>query len=311
MCNITTYKTDVKREYDPTRTIVLRRMFSNAMKRRFNELIAVINKAVVEYDVFGLNVVTQQMRPPLPEAFNFDMNVDKVEAFLDWLEQQIDAGILEVEEVQRILNKPYADSWTNKYITDSYKRGLIRARNEMRKAGMDVPTIDDSGGIDTVMGTPFHMDMLGLLYLRTFTDLTNVTSAMSSQISKVLSQGMIDGDNPRVLARKLRAVIDGTKAGELGITDTLGRYIPAKRRAEMIARTETIRAHHIATINEYEAWGVTGLDVQAEVRTAGDGRVCKECLKWEKGGPYTLDMIRNLIPIHVSCRCIALPVIKD
>lgn len=307
MYDLITYK----REYDPTHTITLRRMFSNAMKRRFNELIAIISKAVVEYDVFGLNVVTQQMNAPLPGAFSFDMDVDKVEAFLQWLQQQVDAGVLEVSEIPGTLNRPYADAWTNKYITDSYKRGLIRARAEMRKVGMNVPTMDDSGGIEAVMGTPFHVDRVGLLYLRTFEDLKNVTSAMVNQIGKVLTQGMVDGDNPRLLARKLRAVIDGTKAGELGITDTLGRFIPAKRRAEMIARTETIRAHHLATINEYEAWGVTGVNVMAELKTAGDARVCDRCLALEAGGPYTLEVIRNMIPVHTNCRCISLPLIKD
>lgn len=311
MTEVATYQIINYREYDPTRSITLRRMFTRAMNRRFNELISIINTAVIEYDVFGLRPLTQQMRPPPPRAFDFDMSVDKVEAFMSWLQEQVDRGILEVGEIPGALQRPYDNAWTNKYILDSYKRGVIRARAEMRRKGVNVPTVDQSGGIEAVMGTPFHSDRVALLFLRTYEDLRNVNSAMINHIRKVLSQGMIDGDNPRLLARKMRAVIDGTKAGELGITDTLGRYIPPKRRAEMIARTETIRAHHQATINEYRAWGVTGVNVKAELKTAGDARVCSECLRLEQGGPYTLDVIETMIPVHPNCRCIALPLIED
>ena len=92
-----------------------------------------------------------------------------------------------------------------------------------------------------------------------------------------MSQGIANGDNPRLLARKIVATIDGKGAGELGLTDTLGRFIPAQRRAEIMARTEIIRAHHAATIQEYENWGVEGVHVQAEFVTAGDDRVCQQC----------------------------------
>ena len=95
--------------------------------------------------------------------------------------------------------------------------------------------------------------------------------------------------------------------GELGITDTLGRFIPAQRRAEMMARTEIIRAHHQATIQEYQNWAVEGVVIKAEVSTAGDNRVCDQCDAVAAGGPYTLDVAMNIIPVHVSCRCIALP----
>jgi len=131
---------------------------------------------------------------------------------------------------------------------------------------------------------------------------------MDTQISRVLSQGLIDGDGPRLLARKLVATIDGTGMGELGITDTLGRYIPAKRRAEMIARTEVIRAHHLATIQEYRNWAVEGVRVKAEWKTAGltDARTCDECKELE-GHVFSLDEIEKMIPKHPNCRCVALP----
>lgn len=294
------------RVVDPTRTTTLRNMFAREMRKRFNELISVIIQAVVDQNALGLGLVTQQMTPPGPLAFNFPLDADKLEAFIEWLNRQINRGILEIGQIPTIGGlRP--EAWTNKYILDSYKKGVIRARYELQQAGFNVPSIEQSGGIAVVMAGPVHVNKLELLYTRAFSDLKGITDQMESYISRVLAQGLADGDSPRVIARKLVAVIKDAGAGDLGITDTLGRFIPARRRAETLARTEIIRAHHTATMQEYENWGVQGFQVKAEFRTAGDDRVCPDCEALE-GNIYTLEEARGLIPVHPMCRCIMLPV---
>jgi SPP1 gp7 family putative phage head morphogenesis protein len=176
----------------------------------------------------------------------------------------------------------------------------------LKKAGFTVPNIEESGGITNVMGTPFHADRLGVLYTRTFSELKGITKAMDQLISRTLTQGIADGDNPVLLARKLVSVINGAGADRLGMKDSLGRWIPGRRRAEIMARTEIIRAHHQATIQEYRNWGAEGVVVQAEWQTAGDERVCATCASMQ-GEVYKLDVIQNMIPIHAQCRCLALP----
>ena len=176
----------------------------------------------------------------------------------------------------------------------------------MVKAGYEVPALEEVGGIEAAFNQPFHLDRVGLLYSRTFNELKGITTAMDQQISRVLSQAMADGKHPREMARLLTRTISGP-VGDLGLTDTLGRFIPAERRAKIMARTETIRAHHQATVQEYRNWSVEGVKVKAEWQTAGDNRVCLECLDMEIGGPYTLDQIQNMIPRHPQCRCVALP----
>ncbi len=292
---------------DPTRTTVLRNVFAQQMRNRFNAVARGVRFAVDDLDVFELRdtFLTQQVTPPGFRAFDFPRSSDKIEAFMRWLRQQVDNEILELSTFNQI-GSSIEGAWTNVYIADSYKRGIIRARYELRKAGFDVPMLEQTGGVDVSFSTPFHADRVGLLYTRTFEGLRGITTAMDTQISRVLAQGMIDGDGPAVLARKLVAVINGTGAGELGITDTLGRYIPARRRAEMLARTEIISAHHQAMIQEYENWAVEGFVVKAEWSTAGDDRVCAVCEGFE-GQVFTLNEIRSLIPAHPLCRCIALP----
>lgn len=198
------------------------------------------------------------------------------------------------------------DVWTNKYVYSAYQQGIFRARRELQKSGYKVPSIAESGGLGVALNQPMHIDRLGLVYSRTYEELKGINASMSSQISRVLSQGMAEGRNPRELAIILASTVMGPVGG-LGITDTLGRFIPAARRAEIMARTEIIRAHHVATIQEYRNWGLEGVQVQGEWATVGDDRVCDECAELH-GKVFPLDEIESMIPVHPQCRCIALPV---
>lgn len=309
MEEVSIYK--VAEHFDPTHTMGLQRAFVADMRRRFTELASVVRKSVNVNDCFGLKEAPSifQMTPAAPKAFAFTRSEEKVQAFMKWLQKQVDAGIIQVSTAQQIGNS-VEGAWTNLYILDSYKRGVIRARYEMKRAGMEVPSADDSGGINIVMGLPMHMDRVGLLYSRVFTDLQGITAAMDTLISRILAQGIIDGDGPALIAKKLVAAINGTGIGDLAMTDAIGRFIPALRRAELLARTEIIRAHHLATIQEYRNWGLEGIIVKGEWQTAGDDRVCEKCAALQ-GKIFTLDEIEGMIPYHPLCRCIALPWIKD
>ncbi len=303
-------------QFDPTRTLALRKAFVADMNRRFKWLTKLITQAIVTQDVFGIapNPVSfADNRVPIPNgslpghrAFAFNTSQQKVSSFMDWLREQEAKGILQITTIPQV-GLPIESAWTDLYIEDSYKRGIIRGRYEMGKAGFPVQPLESTGGISVSMSTPFHVDRVGMLYARTFEELKGITASMDSQISRVLAQGIADGDGPRLLARKLTKTITGP-LGDLGITDTLGRFIPAQRRAQTLARTEIIRAHHQATIQEYENFGVEGVVVKAEWSTAGDDRVCVECAGLE-GRTYELQTIRSMIPLHPNCRCIALPVL--
>jgi SPP1 gp7 family putative phage head morphogenesis protein len=279
------------------------------MKARFRKLRALIIKAVVEEDCFALNkpgdrTLSILASTPGHQAFDFTRSGDKVTAFMEWLGRQEKEGILQVTTRHQI-GMGVEEAWTNKYVTSAYQKGILRGRRELIGAGFDAPAIELQGGMNVAFNQPFHLDRVGLLYSRTFQELKGVTASMDSQISRVLSQGMADGKNPREIARLLTKTISGP-VGNLGITDTLGRFIPAERRAQLLARTEIIRAHHVATIQEYRNWGLEGVTVQAEWADAGDGRVCEECAGLT-GQVFTLDQIESMIPLHPLCRCIALP----
>jgi SPP1 gp7 family putative phage head morphogenesis protein len=278
------------------------------MRKRFRRLRGVIREAVVAQDCFALEegiMTQQQMTGPGRQAFDFPRSSKKVSAFMDWLQRQQTNGILEVTNADQVGNS--VDSmWSNTYINDSYKRGVQRARGQMIEAGMHVPSMEETGGIEATMQAPIHADRVGLLYTRVYNELKGITDAMDQQISRVLSQGLADGDHPRLIARKLNSVISGMSQADLGITDSLGRRIPPERRAAMLARTEVIRAHAEGQLNEFQNWGVEQVNVRAEWVTAGDQRVCPRCASRE-GETYTIEQAKGLIPLHPQCRCIWLP----
>jgi SPP1 gp7 family putative phage head morphogenesis protein len=291
------------RKLDPTRTTTLRLMFVKDMDRRFNDLKRLITSAIVDRDIFGLKEKPRQIASfavpganspdPLPgyRQFEFATSADKVDGFMEWLNRQEEKGILHTTKTSQ-LGTAKNKAWTDIYITDSYKKGAARAIYEMKAVGVSAP--DGFGlGMGFGLNTPIHADRLALLYTRTFNDLKGIDQAMDAQISRVLAQGLADGDNPIIIAKKINERVDG-----------IGR-----NRARTLARTEVIRAHHSGMIQEYRNWGLAGVKVQAEWIAAGF-RVCDECAKRDKK-IYTLYEIEGMIPLHPNCRCMALPTVPE
>lgn len=300
------------KQFDPTFTTSIRNAFVREMNKRFNRLMSLIKEAIVDQDVFGLGqtpvmkTINVNATGLSDRQFSYKTSSEKVDEFMQWLKQQQELHILQLVTLQQF-GRAIQEPWTNLFIADSYKRGIQRGRQELSKAGAKVISIEQSGGIMVNMNSPFHADRVGVLYSRVFTDLQGITSQMDTLISRVLSQGIIDGDNPRKLARKILTVIDGR---DLDLVDNLGRFIPAKRRAEILARTEVIRAHHLATIQEFENYGVIGVEVIAEFITAGDDKVCEKCKALE-GKLFSIEIARNLIPVHPLCRCVVIPKLTE
>lgn len=299
------------KNYDPTNTTSLRNAFSAQMRSRFNSLANLVKKAVAIEDCFGLkdektklNVMSSSSLTPGYRAYEFLTTPEKIVSFLEWLKERESKGVLEITRMKQ-LGDALDEHWTDMYVDSAYRQGISKARQQLGALPSLVGKIPE----DTTGFLPkIHMDRIGMLYLRVFTDLQGITAAMDILISRVLSQGMAEGRNPREIARMLEKVITG--AGDLSLTDTLGRFIPARRRAEILARTEIIRAHHMATIQEYRNYDIVNVKVKAEWATAGDDRVCDRCAELE-GRIFTLDEIEFMIPLHPQCRCLALPVDMD
>jgi SPP1 gp7 family putative phage head morphogenesis protein len=119
--------------------------------------------------------------------------------------------------------------------------------------------------------------------------LRGVTQEMAERMSQVLTDGFVEGKNPRAIARDLAKAID-----------------VGKKRAEMIARTEVIRAHAEGQLDVMERLGVEEVGVMVEWSTAGDDRVCPMCQPLE-GMVMKIREARGTLPRHPLCRCSYIP----
>jgi len=97
----------------------------------------------------------------------------------------------------------------------------------------------------------------------------------------------------------------GFEAGESiqQLTKRIESYFTenAKKRAEMVSRTETIAASNEGALHRYELEGVG----KSEFYPSPDA--CEECLPL--AGEYITKDSHNMIPVHPNCRCTFLPVV--
>lgn len=261
---------------DPTRTTMLRRKFMQAASAYFLRLKSAVVDLVEREDSFGL---------VRNEDWAFLPTQGKLDAFRAWIVAQLAAGVL----------RPPGDdqeAWYERFLSEGYQRGVKRAYSDVR---MDLPGLSQdfkdgaAAQFAASFGAPVDIERIKLLASRTLTDLKNVTAQMAAQMSNALMDGLLRGDSPRKIARRLNERVD------------VGRS-----RALTIARTEIIRAHAEGQLSGYEALGVEEIDVMAEWSTAGDSKVCPKCRPME-GVVLKVSEARGLIPFHPNCRCSWIP----
>lgn len=272
-------------QYDPTRTSSTRRRFIEEVNRRFKRLKKIVYEHIIEGALLKDNFLlfNQQMIVNVDWVSKYDPK--KIPVFMDWLEKQNERFILSGEgSGLEFVSRPDTQ-WTDKYIRSAYQKGISRARQELKKAGADIPVSkrELGSGLGAAFNQPIHIDRIQMAFTQTYTGMKGITKAMDSPISRILAMGMAEGRSPKDISILITGEI-----GKVGLT-----------KARTIARTEVIRAHHNANINEYEAAGIEGVTVKAEWSTAGFN-VCPICEDRE-GKTYTLEGIRGMIPAHPNC----------
>jgi len=298
---------------DPTKSITLRQQFANQFKTRFSTIARAARVSIVDNDCFGLiksDFVQAQKAPPttwvkgiepIPsKKFESYTNEDKINKFMNWLEITEDQAIFQTVR-RRNLGKELKHQWTDIYIANSFKRGMIWGGVQIKKdkeliheLEVKPEDIDTSSGVIlSLFLAAAYADKIGPLYSRVLNDLKGIVATTNTNISRILAESLSTRKQPYYISKevfkKFRTI--------------------AINRAEILAQTETTRAHHIATIQTYRQWKIKNIKINAEWRTARDERVCQLCAPLD-GKIYTLDEIEPLIPLHPRCRCAALPTLE-
>lgn len=281
--NVETY-----REYKPHLTIAYLRPGTG---RKYLQLLIEPREFTVR-DVVWSDADKNQETLALNTRWKFMTSDKQVEAFGRWIQTQVDDAYLD-------LSKPASERYWEAYIKEGFAKGVGRAFDDVRKPGKSV---GKSGKLTYYEGTkdefmrsafaqPETITKLKLLVSRNFAELDGFSKRTGNQLQRLLADGLVRGDNPWTIARRLR--------DELGLS---------AGRANTIARTEIVRAHAEGQLEAMEELGVEELGVMVEWSTAGDGRVCPACNALE-GVVLKINEAKGLIPRHTNCRCAFIPAV--
>lgn len=186
----------------------------------------------------------------------------------------IAAFSLAVEEVASALIIAPADEVIEKKIPALYSSGL---RFADLRTGHAV-----SGSLG-----PADWRAIDAIKVRNLTALKKITNEMNGQIVREVTDGMLEGEHPRVIAKRIADRVDA-----IGIT-----------RAQTMAQTEVITAFNRGAEIRYQQYGYTHWEWLAAL----DERTCDVCGPLD-GKVFDFGSSQPIPPIHPRCRCTILPV---
>lgn len=274
---------------DPTGTIKIRNQYMKQLEKRFGVLKKLIKES------FMTNNALHLVAPMPANNFIYKYDAEKVEAFIRWLNKSVeellfevlDSPLLPIQGIQSVqgLMAEANKFWGNQYILSSYKKGVIEAKAETDKQLGKRANLPFSAGGNQLLN-PIKVEKVLNLFVRDFSQLKGITSAMSSQMSRVLSESMAEGVGFEEAARRLNDRVD-----KIGIT-----------RARLLARTEIVNAFQKSKIDEGEE---VELQLNEKIyykwNTAQDERV-RSSHRVRHGKIYTKEVAMAMTG-EPNCRC--------
>ncbi|WP_459191834.1 hypothetical protein [Halosimplex sp. J119] len=262
----------VARTDSPTQTKTVEERYAQKIRGGFQRVNTVVREYVGDRDVLGLGdgELTAVEAPP---DFSFIRDDQKVSEFREWVDQAQEDEILDV-----------VGEGENRYVRQAYETGVRATNADIRRSGVGAPATNTAVSLQL----PVHQDTLQRLYTRNFSELQGLTDEMGREVARELTESMAQGEGPRDAARRITDVLgtieDGTPHG-------------AQARATTIARTETLRARHLAAQEQYQRFGVE----LVEPLLAPDA--CPQCVAVAADAPYGVSEISSIWPVHPNCRC--------
>lgn len=199
------------------------------------------------------------------KIYNRKMRINR----LEWIKSILGIELVNgFDDIEKILDE---------YFKDSAKRELIKQSGILGDTVMS----NYSEVIEKVVNGSFHNATFSKRIWQYQTEL-------KAELDKLLSRQMVNGHNPRRVARDLRKEFDVTKF-----------------EAERMMRTESARIQGELQKSSYERLSVKEYDWVTEPTA------CDVCKGIASDGPYKVKDMEigiNMIPAHPNCRCSTVPV---
>lgn len=221
-----------------------------------------------------------------------------LEEFTKWLKLQLLATILAPVHPDNLESDAEpGETWLSKYIRQAYRQAMGRAYDDWTRPTGAIRLRPEAGAIYQAggkaeflrqsFGGPVGIERVKQLAMRSYTDLDGIGADLSRKISHDLLDGMVQGESPLEVGRRLNKIVSGYK-----------------NRGRTIARTETIRAHNEGALDAMQALGATQARAMVEWSTSqlgvskrGYPSPCPLCAELE-GMVLSLDEARGMLPRH-------------
>lgn len=199
------------------------------------------------------------------KIYNRKMRINR----LEWIKSMLGIELVNgFDDIEKIFDE---------YFKDSAKREM------MKQAGIlgDTVMSNYSEVIEKVVNGSFHN--------ATFSKrIWQYQEELKAELDKLLTRQMVNGHNPRRVARDLRKEFEVTKF-----------------EAERMMRTESARIQGELQKSSYERFEVK------EYEWVTEPTACSVCKDIARGGRYKVKDMEigiNMIPAHPNCRCSTVPV---
>jgi hypothetical protein len=139
-------------------------------------------------------------------------------------------------EIEQIINQEFEnDLLLEPFVTSSFNLGTATALANLQAQVPDYPV-----SLEVLQLSEPHQVRVSVVQSRAFEEMQNLNSDMKTNLNRILKDGMIQGDSPRVIARRINQ--------EIGIPEwNSGDNKASYARALRISRTEINHAHRVAT----------------------------------------------------------------
>lgn len=248
---------------------------------------------MVQIDENLLNLLISKAIPPNNEQYTNRLEEtlkknlqDQIEAYIKVLEtkeyrnarfktQKQKQEFLDTlhDKSKELLNQGYTD--IDEIISTLYSQG--------RKEGLK-----DIGLYDNIIWG--NGDRYALQHLLDYdmSLIKNVSNDLRRQVSESIFEGVLTGQSIPEISRSIRDIPELEPLPDSGLT--------VNQRATLIARTETMRASNVGTLNTYKEYGLDKVDIMPAVDA------CDECIDFaETYNPLTLEEAEGVLPLHPNC----------